>query len=58
MNSNKNNNFNPSSIKSNQDIDGMLVDSGLRVLQGNYSYIGWSILGISIALITFNIMKK
>ena len=58
MNNFKNNNFNPSNIKTNQDINEMLVDSDLRALQGNYNYMVWSILGISILLITFNIMKK
>jgi hypothetical protein len=40
------------------DINGMLSDTDLRVLQGNYSYIMWSILAVGILTITINTMKK
>lgn len=40
------------------DLNGMLSDSDLRVLQGNYSYIMWSILAVGILTITINSMKK
>jgi hypothetical protein len=40
------------------DINGMLSDTDLRVLQGNYSYIMWSILAVGILTITINAMKK
>lgn len=40
------------------DINGMLSDADLRVLQGNYSYIMWSILAVGILTITINTMKK
>jgi hypothetical protein len=40
------------------DINGMLSDTDLRVLQGNYSYFMWSILAVGILTITINTMKK
>jgi hypothetical protein len=40
------------------DLNGMLSDSDLRVLQGNYSYIMWSILAVGVLTITINTMKK
>jgi len=40
------------------DLNGMLSDSDLRVLQGNYTYIMWSILAVGILTITINTMKK
>ena len=40
------------------DLNGMLSDSDLRVLQGNYSYIMWSILAVGILTITINTIKK
>ena len=40
------------------DLNGMLLDSDLRVLNENYSYILWSILAIGILTITINTMKK
>jgi len=40
------------------DLNGMLSDSDLLVLQGNYSYIIWSILAVSIITVTINTMKK
>lgn len=40
------------------DINGMLSDTDLKVLQGNYSYIMWSILAVGILTITINTMKK
>lgn len=40
------------------DLNGMLSDSDLRVLQGNYSYIMWSILAVGLLTITINTMKK
>jgi len=40
------------------DLNGMLSDSDLRVLQGNYSYIMWSILAVGILTVTINTMKK
>jgi hypothetical protein len=40
------------------DLNGMLTDSDLRVLQGNYSYIMWSILAVGLLTITINTMKK
>ena len=40
------------------DINGMLSDTDLRVLQGNYSYIMWSILAVGILTITINTMRK
>ena len=46
------------SYRNMNDLNGMLSDSDLRVLQGNYSYIMWSILAIGILTITINTMKK
>ena len=40
------------------DASGMLSESDLLVLSGNYSYILWSILAVAIVSITLNIMKK
>jgi hypothetical protein len=40
------------------DLNGMLSDSDLRVLQGNYSYIMWSILALGILTVTINTMRK
>lgn len=40
------------------NINGMLSDTDLKVLQGNYSYIMWSILAVGILTITINMMKK
>jgi hypothetical protein len=40
------------------DINGMLTDTDLIVLQGNYSYILWSILAVGVLTITINTMKK
>lgn len=40
------------------DINGMLSDSDLRVLQGNYSYLMWSILAVGLLTVTINTMKK
>ena len=40
------------------DLNGMLSDSDLRVLQGNYSYIMWSILAVGILTVTINTMRK
>jgi len=45
-------------FKNMNDINGMLTDSDLIVLQGNYSYIMWSILAIGALTVTINIMKK
>lgn len=45
-------------FKTMTDINGMLTDSDLKVLQGNYSYIMWSILAIGVLTITINVMKK
>lgn len=46
------------SLRNMNDINGMLSDSDLRVLQGNYSYIMWSILAVGILTVTINTMKK
>lgn len=51
-------NFKHISFKTNEDINEMLIDADLRALQSNYNYMVWSILGIGILIITFNIMKK
>jgi len=40
------------------DLNGMLTDSDLHVLQGNYSYIMWSILAVGILTVTINTMKN
>jgi hypothetical protein len=40
------------------DLNGMLSDSDLLVLQGNYSYIMWSILAVGILTVTINTMRK
>jgi len=40
------------------DASGMLTESDLLVLSGNYSYILWSILAVAVVTITLNIMKK
>lgn len=40
------------------DLNGMLLDSELRVLKENYSYILWSILAVGIITVTINNMKK
>jgi hypothetical protein len=49
---------NLTNLQNMNDLNGMLSDSDLRVLQGNYNYIMWSILAIGILTITINIMKK
>jgi hypothetical protein len=46
------------SVKTVNDIDGMLSNSDIKVLQENYSYMLWSILAVGIVTITINIMKK
>jgi len=53
----KNRNYKEGLLTMN-DATGMLSDSDLSVLSGNYSYILWSILAVSIVTITLNIMKK
>ena len=40
------------------DINGMLMDSDLRILQENYGYIFWSILAVGLLTVTVNVMKK
>jgi hypothetical protein len=45
-------------FKSISDINGMLNDSDLYVLQGNYRYIMWSILAVGILTVTVSTMKK
>lgn len=40
------------------DLNGILSDSDLRVLQGNYTYIMWSILAVGILSVAINTMKK
>lgn len=42
----------------NDDIDGMVSDTDLRVLQENYGYLLWSILAVGVLTITINTMKK
>jgi hypothetical protein len=44
-------------MKTMEDLNGMLTDSDLLVLQGNYSYIMWSILAVGILTVTINTMK-
>ncbi len=44
-------------MKTMDDLNGMLTDSDLLVLQGNYSYIMWSILAVGILTVTVNTMK-
>ena len=39
------------------DVNGMLVDTDLRVLQENYSYVMWSVLAVGLLTITINVMK-
>ncbi len=46
------------STKSLTDINGMLIDSNINVLQSNYSYILWSILGLGVLFITIKSIKK
>jgi hypothetical protein len=40
------------------DLNGILSDSDLLVLQGNYSYIMWSILAIGALTVAINTIKK
>ena len=40
------------------DINGMLSDTDLSVLEGNYKYIFWSVLAIGLVTITVNMMNK
>jgi hypothetical protein len=40
------------------NINGILTDSGIVVLQENYSYLFWSILAIAVVVITMNTIKK
>jgi hypothetical protein len=54
---NRNRNYKEGLLTMN-DANGMLSESDLLVLSGNYSYILWSILAVSIVTITLNIMKK
>jgi hypothetical protein len=53
---NNNNSF--TSFKSIFDINGLLKETSLSVLQGNYIYILWIILGISLLIITINLMSS
>ena len=39
-------------------IDGMLLDSDLKVLQENYSYIFWGILAVGLLTVTLKTMNK
>ena len=54
----KNNNSLKEGMLNMQDINGMLNDTDLKVLQGNYKYILWSILAVGILTTTIHIMKK
>lgn len=45
-------------IRTMNDINGMLTNSDLIVLQENYSYMLWSILAVGILTITVNTIKK
>ena len=54
----KTNNSIKEGIQNMNDLNGMLFDSDLFVLQGNYSYIMWCILAIGILTVTINAMKK
>jgi hypothetical protein len=56
-NRNKNRNYKEGLLTMN-DASGMLTDSDLSVLSGNYSYILWSILAVAIVTISINLMKK
>lgn len=40
------------------DLNGMLSDSDLKVLQGNYRYILWSILAVGIVTVTVKAINK
>ena len=40
------------------DINGMLLDSDMRILQENYGYIFWSILAVGLLTVTMNVIKK
>jgi len=40
------------------DINGMLTNTDLIVLQENYSYMFWSILAVTVLIVTINTMKK
>ena len=40
------------------DINGQLLDTDLRVLQENYSYIFWSVLALGLLTVTVSTMKK
>ncbi len=44
-------------FKTMNDLNGMLNDSDLFVLQGNYRYIMWSILAVGALTVTINTMK-
>jgi hypothetical protein len=57
------NNPNPNVMEGMQnlnihDINGMLLDSDMRILQENYGYIFWSILAVGLLTVTMNVMKK
>lgn len=40
------------------DLNGMLVDSDIRVLQENYKYIMWSILAVGLLTVSINMIRK
>jgi hypothetical protein len=40
------------------DVNGMLVDSDLKVLQQNYSYILWGVLAVGLLTITWKTINK
>ncbi len=40
------------------DVNGMLLDSDLKVLQENYSYILWGILAVGLLTVTLKTMNK
>ncbi len=42
----------------NNDLNGMLSDSDLRVLQENYGYIIWSILAVGLLTVAINTIRK
>jgi hypothetical protein len=58
-NSNSNSNVNEGMQNLNlDDINGMLLDSDMRILQENYGYIFWSILAVGLLTVTMNVIKK
>ena len=40
------------------DIDGMLTDTDLRVLQENYSYFLWTVLAVGTVAATIHAFKR